>query len=367
MSVATLLRASLLALFFVSGGGALTALAADGGPRERGHPPSASPIPLTVLRPSAIQTGPATTAPQVVGAELMRPDPPRRELVLLVGGYGTSPNDPTFDELSSRFPPTRYEVRRLGQDPAFPYDPYGHLDASAAALTAEIRSLRSDYAAVNIVSHSMGGAVVDRAFAQGLSRDDGVRTYIAIAGPHSGATFARVPGFLLPRIAPVADIVRAFFVSVLQAPSSDAARDLANLAPIPPPAGVTRLDISLASDGFVSAPDARDPGVEQRVLLPETPCELIDGHGGSLTSRAAGDLIFETVRTHEVPPDKRGGLALLLAASLWTAAQDYAWLLLTALAACAALLFLLRDQSPFRFLIDSANRLAGAYLRSRGR
>src|SRR2546428_12529524 len=127
-------------------------------------------------------------------------------------------------------------------------------------------------------------------------------------------------------------MVRAFFVSSLQDPSSDAARDLGNLAPSPPPAGVTRLDISLASAGFVSAPDARDPGVEQRVLLPETPCELINGHAGSLTSRAAGDLVVETVRTHEVPPDHRSGLVLHLAVSLWTAAQDYAWLVLTALA-----------------------------------
>src|SRR2546422_2585797 len=122
MSVATLLRASLVALCFLSWGGALTARAEDGGPRERGHPPSASPIPLTVLRPSAIQTGPATTAPEIVGAELMRADPPRRELVLFVGGYGTSANDPTFDKLSSRFPPAQYEVRRLGQDPGVPCD-----------------------------------------------------------------------------------------------------------------------------------------------------------------------------------------------------------------------------------------------------
>ena len=47
-------------------------------------------------------------------------------------------------------------------DAAFPYDTYGHLDANAASLIAQIRSIQADYNGVNIVSHSMGGAVVSR-------------------------------------------------------------------------------------------------------------------------------------------------------------------------------------------------------------
>jgi len=367
MSLAALLRASLIALAILPIGGAVTALADDGAPHERGKPPPASPFPLSELRPSAIQTAPAQTASPMGGPELTASGAPRKELVLFVGGYGTRATDRTFDELSRRFPSSRYDVRRLGADPAFPYDTYGHLDVNAASLIAQIRSIQADYTGVNVVSHSMGGAVVDRAFAQGLSRSDGVRTYVAIAGPHSGATFARVPTHLLPWIAPVADIVRASSVRLAQDPSSDAARDLAQLAPIPPPAGVTRLDISLATDGFVSARDTDDPGVERRVLLPRTPIEFIDGHGGSLTNRGVADLVFETVRTHEVPPDTQGGPTLYLAGSLWSAARDFWWLLLLGLAACALTLFLLWCQPPFRPLLDAANRLGGAYLRSRGR
>src|SRR6266576_319587 len=130
---------------------------------------------------------------------------------------------------------------------------------------------------------AMGGAVVDRAFDDGLSAKDGVRTYIAIAAPHSGADFARVPTAVLPLIGPVRDIVRAGATLVARDPESAAARDLATARPIAPPQGVVRLDLSLSTDGFVNRYDAIDPGVDQRVFLPASPGEFLDGHGGSLT------------------------------------------------------------------------------------
>src|SRR5207249_806631 len=106
-------------------------------------------------------------------------------------------------------PGDRYDVRRLGEDPRFPYDTYGGVDANAQILTDEIRTVGRDYSAVNIVSHSMGGVVTDQAFANGLSASDGVRTFVAIAGPHSGADYARAPAFLLPILVPVEDIARS--------------------------------------------------------------------------------------------------------------------------------------------------------------
>src|SRR3989475_13302329 len=113
--------------------------------------------------------------------------PPRSTLfpytTLFRSGYGSQVNDRAFDDLAARFPADRYDVRRLGDDPHFPYDTYGPLDASAAALTDQIRAVGPRYGGINIVSHSMGGAVVDRAFDDGLSAKDGVRTYVAIAAP----------------------------------------------------------------------------------------------------------------------------------------------------------------------------------------
>src|SRR5207253_6579427 len=77
------------------------------------------------------------------------------------------------------------------------------------------------------------------------------------------------------------------------------------------------VDASLATDGFVNEFDARDPGVPQRLFLPATPRELFDGHGGSLVNRQIADLVAETVRTHQVPPDRRDPITQLVAPILW--------------------------------------------------
>src|SRR5882762_4597036 len=87
--------------------------------------------------------------------------------------------------------------------------------------------------------------------------------------------------------------------------------------PIHAPAGVARVDASLATDGLVNEFDARDPGVPQRVFLPASLRELVDGHGGSLVNRQIADLVVETVRMHEVPPDRRDPITRLLAPILW--------------------------------------------------
>jgi hypothetical protein len=290
-----------------------------------------------------------------------------KELVLFVGGYGSRANDGAFDVLRARFPTERYDVRRLGEDPRFPYDTYGSIDTSAAVLTKEIREVAPHYAAVNIVSHSMGGNVVDRAFANGLSAGDGVRTYVAIAAPHSGADFARVPTAVLPLITPVKDIVRAVAVAGARDPESVAARDLATARPIRPPAGVVRLDVSLATDGIVNQYDARDPGVQQRIFLPASLHELVDGHGGSLVNQQIADLVVETVRTHRVPPDRRDPLTILLAPLLWNR-ETWVWRMVLLFVTLAALTLCAIRFVPFcRPAIDRLNALCGRFLRSVGR
>ena len=239
MTPGVLIRASVIALALLSAGG-LTASADDGrppAPSGTGHPPTSSSIPLTELRPSEIRSAPTPTIALALTpiAEPLRAPARKRELVLFVGGYGSKADDGAFDELKTRFPSDRYEIRRLGDDPQFPYDTYGGVDANARVLTDQIRNISADYSGVDIVSHSMGGVVVDRAIAGGLSSDDGVVTYVAIASPHSGADFARAPAFVLPIISPVKEIVRAGGVAVARDPQSTAINDLATARPIPPP------------------------------------------------------------------------------------------------------------------------------------
>ncbi|MGH2498571.1 MAG: esterase/lipase family protein, partial [Candidatus Limnocylindria bacterium] len=166
MSVRALLRASWLTLALLPSlllGGALPA-SADDRPRP------------TVLR-------------------LADPPPaaPDRELVIVVGGLGSDPADSGWDPLVARLRAEgRYEVRRFGAEPGYPYDSYGPLDGSARELAAQVRALAPRYAGVHLVGHSMGGAVIDRALAQGLGAGDGVRTYVALASPHQGATAAQI-------------------------------------------------------------------------------------------------------------------------------------------------------------------------------
>lgn len=368
MLLRRLLRALLFALALLPAG-ALSARADDGRPPvpvEVGHPPTPVPVPISQLRPSDIRTAPAPT----FAAEIdLAPTGPLRqkELVLFVGGYGSRADDGAFDALKARFPSDRYDVRRLGEDPRYPYDTYGSIDTSATILTQEIRDLGPQYAAVSIVSHSMGGTVVDRAFASGLSAKDGVRTHVAIAGAHNGDDYARVPSAVLPLIAPVKNIVRAVAVVAARDPESAAARDLATAKPIPPPVGVTRLDVGLATDGLVGPTDAFDPGVEQRIFLPATLREVADGHGGSLVNREIADLIVETIRTHRVPADRRDNLTRVIGPLVWDR-ESTLWRGLLALITIGALsLFLARFLPHCRGLIDQLDVLCGKLLRSVGR
>ncbi|MDQ2952558.1 MAG: hypothetical protein M3R54_09875, partial [Chloroflexota bacterium] len=123
--------------------------------------------------------------------------PAPRELVVLVGGYQSCacPDDGTFDALRDRLSGNdRFEVIRFGTDPRFPYDTYGPIGPNARNLRDEIRSASPQYSGVHIVTHSMGGVVADDAFAQGLSRDDGVISYVSWSAPHSGSDAARAIG-----------------------------------------------------------------------------------------------------------------------------------------------------------------------------
>ena len=384
MSVQTLLRASLLALALLPAWGALPADADDGRPPSggAGHPPSPLPIPKSQLGPSAIQTAPVpVVAPEpFLNAPQWSHAPARKELVIFVGGYGSTreENDGVCADIRTWFDPDRYEIACFGDDPAFPYDTYGPIDNGARTLIAQIRSQPSKYSSIDIIAHSMGGVVADRAFADGLSSQDGVAVSIAIASPHSGSKFARVGNAALPLVTPAADIIRAEALMVGSSdPKSAAARDLASMRPIRAPRAVTRLDVALANDVLVSTDDSRDPGIEERLYLPEVRIEFgarpkvdlsqLEGHGGSLANRELRSVVVETIRTHRVPPDHRSPVTLLLAPLLTPISQKVGWLFLGGLVlGCCG--FALAMRMPFcRAQLRSLHAAATAYLRARGR
>jgi hypothetical protein len=257
-------------------------------------------------------------------------------------------------------------VRRFGSDPRFAYDTYGSIDASARSLTDEIRAVGPEYTGVNVISHSMGGVVVDRALSGGLSADDGVKTVIAIAAPHNGTDYARAPTTVLPLIEPVSNIVRAAAAAVARDPDSRAVRDIATARPIHPPAGVVRLDVSLATDGFVGEDDARDPGVPQRILMPSWG-DVLDGHRGSLMNRDVADLVVETVRTHAVPPDNRSAAEKALASVIWDRETRLWHGILIAVTCLAVALCVIRIVHPVGSVIGAINGYCGRFLRPNGR
>jgi len=315
------LRAMVVALATLPAAGALVASADDGPPRDQD---AAGRPSRTVLRPTEIRPAPPRTGETEPARELPRSGepsgareappvvvspsryaPPRRELVLLIGGFASTPNDGAFDALAARFAADpRYELRRFGADPRHPYDTRGAFDPSADALVAQIREEAPRYAAVHLVTHSMGGAVVDRAFERGLSARDGLRTVVSLAPPRSGATIARASTGALAAAGVDAPLVRRILAPVHD-PGLAAVRDLAREHPVMAvPPGVTRLDLRLATDALVLARDASASGTDSRTLLPSTAGGL-EGHGGILRDPRALALATATVTDGRAPPDDR--------------------------------------------------------------
>ena len=236
-----------------------------------------------------------------VDAPTASPVSPRPELVVLVGGYQSCACDETFDDLKpwlAALPNTK--VVRFGDDPGFPYDTYGSIDKSAIGLRDYIRSVGPEYSAVHIVTHSMGGVVADRAFANGLSHDDGVATYVSWSAPHSGSDAALA--VLTSDLAGGGrdPLLHESLLWLQWESESPAVRDLALTRPVAPPPGVVRLDLREATDTLVTPRDARDPGVESRTLD-----NAREGHGGILHDPAAFDLTVRTIATRAIPPERR--------------------------------------------------------------
>jgi len=279
---------------------ALVASADEGPPLPS---PDAGPHlrpPLTVLRVS--ETPPPHA---IVTSRTPEGAPPTRELIVLVGGYASGDQPPAFDRFKTVAAKGGYDVLEFGRDFGV-YDTYGPVCENAARLRDAVRTNSAGYGAVHVVTHSMGGVVADCAFALGLSSSDGVTTYVAWASPHDGSHVARMVEGALTLSGPARRDTRDFAARLpVPRPDTAAMRDMARLRATAPPPGVTRLDLRLATDALVSSSDARDPGVDSRVLLPRWPWDW-EGHGGILENEEALQLTLATIEQKVVPPDDRG-------------------------------------------------------------
>ena len=269
----------------VVGPGALVAAGDDGPPRSF---PAGRPT-RTVLRPTEIVDLPAK--------------PSEKTVVILVSGIGSDAPDGTYDSIVAALDDDpRYEIHRFGGDRAYVYDTLGPIDANADRLTAEIRALAKTHPKIDIVAHSMGGAVVDAAFRRGLSANDKVATYIGLASPHDGSTLAKIaqPFLAASEVLGARAEFREITAALGQSVDSRAVQDLATIHAGPPPKGVTRLELREATDAIVIAPDAWTPGVTSRTLLPST-VGSIEGHGGVTTDPHAIEIITSTVAAGRPP------------------------------------------------------------------
>lgn len=234
-----------------------------------------------------------------------------KELIVLVGGYQSCacPDDGTFDALRDRVVKDgAFDVVRFGADPRFPYDTFGPVAPNAINLRDEVRALAPDYDGVHVVTHSMGGVVADQAFAHGLSRSDGVVSYVSWSAPHSGSDAARALVAAGAVSGTMSGPMRESLLWLRMEADSPAVRDLAVAGPVAPPQGVVRLDLREASDLLVTQRDARDPGIPSRTLD-----RAVEGHGGILEDPDALDLTLRTITERRVPPDERPRLAIAAA------------------------------------------------------
>ncbi len=267
------------------------------------------------------------------------PAPPREppllapECIVTVGGLGSNNDDKaigrdTFRWLTAPFAgDPRYEEHRFGSQAErpdeFPYDTDGAIGVNGHALRDFIRDLSGRCSAIDVVTHSMGGAVADRAFSLGLSAADGVAAYLPVAGPHNGAMLARTVRDLVELDGSFAEGTHLLAGATgLTDPTSPAVRDLAHIGAPRPLQDVPTLRQRLADDEVVYLPDNWDRRVEVRDRLPDA---LVDGHGGSLTDREIVATTARAIRDHEIPPDDRSPAYRALAVVVSVATLFVGW------------------------------------------
>ncbi len=274
----------------------------------------------------ALPGRPTCTILRPLPPPLRQPPPTAPECIVAVGGLGSRNDDPAFRELLAPFGgDPRYEIHRFGgpaEDPStFPYDTYGAVSVNGLHLRRFVRSLSDRCQAIHVVTHSMGGAVADRAFSMGLSTADGVVTYLPLSGPHNGAMVARYLRGLVERDEHFAEATSVISQALhVHDPTTPAVRDLALIRPPRPVRDVIELRQRLADDAFVYLPDNWDRRFEVRDRLPDAQLIELDGHGGSLQNAEIRATTAHVIRRLEIPPDDRPlldkALALVMSVAL---------------------------------------------------
>lgn len=228
-----------------------------------------------------------------------------RQCIVTVGGFASTNGDRAFDPLLAwSDADLRFQTYHFGYDDheRFRYDSTSSIDESAAILTAFVRSLKGSCGDIHLVTHSMGGAVADRAFAKGLS---GVRTYVALAGPHNGATVARI---VVPHLGLDPLLTAEVHAILLDGPdpTTRAGRDLALTDPPHRMVrGAATLRLRLATDPFVLRRDTLDRRVDTREYMPQLEWDQVEGHGGVLDNGEVRDVVWATIVTDQTAPDLR--------------------------------------------------------------
>jgi hypothetical protein len=270
---------------------------ADGGCGGAGRPA------CTILRPPAV--GPASAGIGSIPVDAT-------ECIVLVGGLGSTP-EATRDLFRPLVGPfiddPRYVVYAFGADRAetHPYATDGSIARNALQLRGLARDLSDECSAIDLIAHSMGGAVADRALSLGLSGADGIATYLPLSSPHNGATAAvalRAGIELDETFAAGASWVARQLGA--HDPTSDAMRDLARATAPRPARGVATVRQRMVHDLAVLRRDHDDPRVEVREHLPASlSVDDLEGHSGISQSAAARTVVERTIREHAVPPDDR--------------------------------------------------------------
>jgi hypothetical protein len=270
---------------------------ADGGCGVAGRPA------CTILRPAAVGTASARVVPSPADAA---------ECIVLVGGLGSTP-EATRDMFRPLVAPfitdPRYVVYTFGADrpEAYAYATDGAIAQNALQLRAFARDLSDECSAIDVVTHSMGGAVADRAFSLGLSGADGVAAYLPLSSPHNGATAA-----VALRAGVEVDETFAAGASWVARhlgahdPTTDAMRDLARATAPRPVRGVATVRQRMVHDVAVLRRDHDDPRVDVREHLPAAlSIDGLEGHSGIAHSAGAQQVVERTIRDHAVPPEDR--------------------------------------------------------------
>lgn len=249
---------------------------------------------------------------------ILRPPTPVRaaagsgvdQCVVLVGGLGseTGRDDHFFDRLVAGLRGTAgYRFIRFGLEPdtlGHSFDTYGAIGTNARSLRALVRDLSASCRSIDVLTHSMGGAVADRAFSMGLAEIPGVTTYLPLSAPHNGAFAARAVRLGVGLDDTYASLASSLAVRTgLHDPTTAAVRDLA-LARAPRPPRVPTVRQRLVSDLFVLRRDHVDRRADVREYR-LTSLQELEGHGGIVHNTHVQAVIERALREHAIPAEER--------------------------------------------------------------